>query len=237
LLNTGSGKSYTLAKIYRQLFKKYENNENFKNKAKFIIIDFNGLILLRKLKITPFSTFLDSLDKNSFINALTDSSEILVFLIVLLKNGCWVFSVALPLIENTCFLITKEEFNNIHQFVDSEDKPIKIGQLEFNDGVDISLGINKLFASHIGIFGNTGSGKSYTLAKIYRQLFEEYKNNENFKNKAKFIIIDFNGEYIDDAIIDKNGKNSYNLTTKAMKKNDKREKLPISKSTIENIIY
>jgi hypothetical protein len=33
----------------------------------------------------------------------------------------------LPLIENTCFLITKEEFNNIHQFVDSEDKPIKIG--------------------------------------------------------------------------------------------------------------
>jgi hypothetical protein len=30
----------------------------------------NSLILLRKLKITPFSTFLDSLDKNSFINAL-----------------------------------------------------------------------------------------------------------------------------------------------------------------------
>jgi hypothetical protein len=104
----------TLAKIYRQLFKKYKKNENFKNNATFIIIDFNGeyiddaivseerknsydlttsiknsLILLRKFKITPFSTFLDSLDKNSFINALTDSFEILVFLIVLLKNGCW----------------------------------------------------------------------------------------------------------------------------------------------------
>jgi hypothetical protein len=57
------------------------------------------LILLRKFKITPFSTFLDSLDKNSFINALTDSFEILVFLIVLLKNGCWVFSVALKNID------------------------------------------------------------------------------------------------------------------------------------------
>ncbi|NYT28620.1 MAG: DUF87 domain-containing protein [Candidatus Thiodubiliella endoseptemdiera] len=44
----------------------------------------------------------------------------------------------------------------------------------------MSLGINKLFASHIGIFGNTGSGKSYTLAKIYRQLFEKYKDNTNF---------------------------------------------------------
>ncbi|VVM19750.1 hypothetical protein BSPWISOXPB_618 [uncultured Gammaproteobacteria bacterium] len=63
------------------------------------------------------------------------------------------------------------------------------------------------------------------------------KNNENFKNKAKFIIIDFNGEYINDAIIDKNGKNSYNLTTKAMEKSDEREKLPISQSTIENATF
>ncbi len=143
----------------------------------------------------------------------------------------------LPLIENTCFLITKAEFNNIHQFVDSEDKPIKIGQLEFDDGVDISLGINKLFASHIGIFGNTGSGKSYTLAKIYRQLFKEYKNNENFINNAKFIIIDFNGEYIEDAIVSKESKNSYDLTTKEIREGDKRDKFPITKSTIENATF
>ncbi|WP_369177917.1 ATP-binding protein [Candidatus Thiodubiliella endoseptemdiera] len=143
----------------------------------------------------------------------------------------------LPLIENTCFLITKEEFNNIHQFVDSEDKPIKIGQLEFDDGVDISLGINKLFASHIGIFGNTGSGKSYTLAKIYRQLFKEYKNNTHFINNAKFIIIDFNGEYIEDAIVSKESKNSYDLTTKEVREDDKRDKFPITKSTIENATF
>lgn len=143
----------------------------------------------------------------------------------------------LPLIENTCFLITKEEFNNIHQFVDSGDKPIKIGKLEFDDGVDVSLGINKLFASHIGIFGNTGSGKSYTLAKIYRQLFKKYKGNNNFTDNAKFIIIDFNGEYIDNAIIDKESKNSYDLTTKKIEKNDERDKLPITKSTIENATF
>jgi DNA helicase HerA-like ATPase len=148
----------------------------------------------------------------------------------------------LPLIENTCFLITREEFNDIHQFVDSEDKPIKIGQLEFDDGVDISLGINKLFASHIGIFGNTGSGKSYTLAKIYRQLFKEYKGNEKFKNNAKFIIIDFNGEYIDNAIVSKERKNSYNLTTKEIRKDNIKDKFPITKfpitkSTIENATF
>lgn len=142
----------------------------------------------------------------------------------------------LPLIDNTCFLITKEEFNNIHQFVDSEDKPIKIGQLEFNDGVDISLGINKLFASHIGIFGNTGSGKSYTLTKIYRQLFEKY-DNQNFKNNAKFIIIDFNNEYIGDAIVNKENKNSYDLNTRTSEKVGNKNKFPITKDTIEDATF
>ncbi len=141
----------------------------------------------------------------------------------------------LPLIDNTCFLIRTEEFNNIHQFVDSDDQPIKIGQLEFDDGVDISLGVNKLFASHIGIFGNTGSGKSYTLAKIYRQLFKTFRENEHFKEKASFLLIDFNGEYIDDAIIDNTNKNTYDLTTsKKIADIDDAEKLPIEKITLEN---
>lgn len=144
----------------------------------------------------------------------------------------------LPLIDNTCFLIRTEEFNNIHQFVDSDDQPIKIGQLEFDDGVDISLGVNKLFASHIGIFGNTGSGKSYTLAKIYRQLFKTFGHEKNFQEKASFLLIDFNGEYIDDAIIDNSSKNTYDLTTsKKIADINNDEKLPIDKTTLENTTF
>jgi hypothetical protein len=48
-------------------------------------------------------------------------------------------------------------------------------------------------------------------------LFKKYKKNENFKNNATFIIIDFNGEYIDDAIVSEERKNSYDLTTKEIK--------------------
>jgi DNA helicase HerA-like ATPase len=144
----------------------------------------------------------------------------------------------LPLIDNTCFLIRAEEFNNIHQFVDDDDKPIKIGRLEFDDGVDISLGVNKLFASHIGIFGNTGSGKSYTLAKIYRQLFKAFGEVDNFQEKASFLLIDFNGEYIDDAIIDNESKNTYDLTTsKKIADINDNEKLPINKITLENTTF
>jgi hypothetical protein len=106
-------------------------------------------------------------------------------LIALLRNGCWVFSVASKNIDQkVAFSIVDFVIGN---FV--------IGNLSFILSFLISLvvGINKLFASHIGIFGNTGSGKSYTLTKIYRQLFKEYKGNEKFKNNAKldFVIGNF----------------------------------------------
>lgn len=118
----------------------------------------------------------------------------------------------LPLIANECHLLTNNEFEMIHSFGSKDDIYIEIGSIASDPLVQISIGVNKLFASHIGIFGNTGSGKSYTLAKIYRQLFEKFKNNENFKNNAKFLFYDFNGEYSkEDAIIE--GKKIYDLST------------------------
>ncbi|MDD5055361.1 MAG: ATP-binding protein [Candidatus Peribacteraceae bacterium] len=121
----------------------------------------------------------------------------------------------LPLIDNECFLLKKEEFDQVHNFLRNSDDPIVIGRLAFEKGQAISLGVNSLFASHIGIFGNTGSGKSYTLAKMYRELFLKYKDNANFKKNAKFFFVDFNGEYAaaDDVIIEKKYKNVYRLST------------------------
>ena len=101
---------------------------------------------------------------------------------------------------------------------------IKIGAIVSDPLVPISIGVNKLFASHIGIFGNTGSGKSYTLAKIYRQLFLTFKDNESFKNNAKFLFYDFNGEYSkENAIIE--GKKIYDLSTGT---EEGKDKIPLS---------
>lgn len=101
----------------------------------------------------------------------------------------------LPLIDNECFLLTKDEFDLIHSFGGSQDEYIRIGTLSNDSLVPIQLGIGRLFSSHIGIFGNTGSGKSYTLSKIYRQLFVHYAGNKKFKNNSRFLFFDFNGEY------------------------------------------
>lgn len=140
----------------------------------------------------------------------------------------------LPLIANECHLLTNEEFEMIHSFGSKDDVLIKIGTIASDPLVPISIGVNKLFASHIGIFGNTGSGKSYTLAKIYRQLFLTFHNNESFKNKAKFLFYDFNGEYSkENAIIE--GKKIYDLSTATKEGKDK---IPLSEEDMldENLL-
>jgi hypothetical protein len=120
----------------------------------------------------------------------------------------------LPLIDNECYLLTKEEFNKIHCFLKgSEDVPLRIGALDSDAFVPIELGVGNLFSNHIGIFGNTGSGKSYTLSKLYRQLFNHYRDNDNFGKNAKFLFFDFNGEYSGpNAIVAE--KRIYNLSTR-----------------------
>ncbi|MEJ5090738.1 helicase HerA domain-containing protein, partial [Sphingobacterium faecium] len=81
----------------------------------------------------------------------------------------------LPLIDNDCYLLNDIEFNCIHSFAKPEDDKIKLGTLLNETNTSIEIGVDKLFASHIGIFGNTGSGKSYTLSKVYFELLNKYK--------------------------------------------------------------
>lgn len=136
----------------------------------------------------------------------------------------------LPLINNECYLLEKEEFQDVHDFVKNGDSPLTLGFLTHENEQKIRVGVNDLFASHIGIFGNTGSGKSYTLAKIYRELFLKFIEQKSFMKNAQFIFIDFNGEYIeDDSIIEKKYKNIYCLNTRTTK-----DRFPIPENYIKD---
>ncbi|MGV0996634.1 ATP-binding protein [Empedobacter falsenii] len=141
----------------------------------------------------------------------------------------------LPLIDNVCYILTKEEYDQVHAFIKNEDTPIAIGTLASETSKEISLGVNSLFASHIGIFGNTGSGKSYSLASLYHSLFEKFGNNEGFKKNAKFLLIDFNGEYISGKAISSN-KEIYNLTSNNFN-NSINHKIPISLDLIKDVNF
>jgi uncharacterized protein len=127
----------------------------------------------------------------------------------------------LPLLDNECLLLQRREFEQVHNFIRDDDDPIVIGELSFEKGQEIRVGVNGLFASHIGIFGNTGSGKSYTLAKLYCELFRIYAARRKFRRNARFFLIDFNGEYAGegrshaDVIVDRKHKQCYRLSTRA----------------------
>lgn len=139
----------------------------------------------------------------------------------------------MPLIGSECRLLSREEFEKLHQLSNNDELYINLGSLIDEETQDINISVKKLFAGHIGIFGNTGSGKSNTLAKMYTELFKLGDLGENFKKKSKFIFIDFNGEYSkdgNDGILTKD-KIVYKLRTK----DNTGSKYPISKKEIEKI--
>ncbi len=132
----------------------------------------------------------------------------------------------IPLIFSDVYLLTDKEVAKIFEFTTNKDSAICLGSI--NDYKEEKLYVSSnLFASHIGIFGNTGSGKSNTLAKIYTECFKKFSHKPGFK-KSKFLLIDFNGEYT--SSFDKN-KKVYNLSTRK----ESSDKIPISKNFLEDI--
>lgn len=92
----------------------------------------------------------------------------------------------------------------------------------------IKYPFNKFFASHIGIFGNTGSGKSNTLHKAYLELFRSKYRNE-ILDYSQFFVIDFNGEYIGDNTfgLNSNNKRIFEIDTRSAEAG---QKMPIEQS-------
>ena len=96
---------------------------------------------------------------------------------------------------------------------------IYIGHNLFNDSHEIHLDPDKLIPSHIGVFGNTGSGKSNTLARIIREYHQLIP--DGFRS-ANILVFDLNNEYGDDAIVNSSNKTIFTLcTSKTMGCSDK----------------
>lgn len=140
---------------------------------------------------------------------------------VIENDRFFVTSQYVPMIGNEVTTISSKEMNIIYSQY-NENNSIKIGE-SILEKYPIKIDINKLFASHIGIFGNTGSGKSNTLHKVYLELFKtEYY--DKIKEKSQFYVIDFNGEYVgENSFAIENEKKIFEINTK----NSNSEKIPI----------
>ena len=69
----------------------------------------------------------------------------------------------------------------------------KIGTSVVFDDYSVKVKIDEFFGGHAAILGNTGSGKSCTVATIVQSVFE--KSTEHPPRGASFLFFDTNGEY------------------------------------------
>lgn len=133
----------------------------------------------------------------------------------------------IPLVFSDAYMLTDTEVQKIFEFSSDLSTSVCIGSINDYKEEKLFISVNSLFASHIGIFGNTGSGKSNTLAKIYTECFQRFKGMPGFA-KSRFVLIDFNGEYtqaFDDS------KQVYRLSTRV----DTGDSIPIHQSFLEDV--
>lgn len=130
-----------------------------------------------------------------------------------------------PIIYNTVKMISSNTIKAILSPKKKEKNEIEfVIRKDLQYGLKIDLPWNKIFNTHIGIFGNTGSGKSNTLTNLYKILLNHKKLNlEN----SKFVFIDFNGEYTGDKVLC-NNKVIYELNTRH---DNEQKKFPIKSSS------
>ncbi|OFZ30740.1 MAG: nucleotidyltransferase [Bdellovibrionales bacterium RIFCSPHIGHO2_01_FULL_40_29] len=146
----------------------------------------NRLIYTRKIKVRPIGYYKD----NSF-------NEGVKFL---------------PMIKDLASLISEDKIAAIYN--KNSKNSLSIGKM-LKEELPVYLPWKKLFNTHIGIFGNTGSGKSNTLTKLYTSLFSE--KLLSIKNKSHFILLDFNGEYTSEQLLQTTDKEVIHLNTKDAK--------------------
>lgn len=133
-----------------------------------------------------------------------------------------------PMIYNYAYILEEKEVNSIFTFTKSSENSIEIGNIVGYENYKLNVSVQKLFANHIGIFGNTGSGKSNTLAKIFTELFSK---NLDFSNST-FVYIDFNGEYVNTDVLSSSHKKVYSLNTRI-----ENDHIPIGRETFTDITF
>lgn len=103
---------------------------------------------------------------------------------------------ALPSVGSPVLLPTQIQ---LHSIVESGDRRrVRIGVSPLAGNAEIRIDPDRLFGRHLAVLGNTGSGKSCSVAGLIRWSLEEAKEarkRDPANPNARFIVLDPNGEY------------------------------------------
>lgn len=100
---------------------------------------------------------------------------------------------ALPSVGTAVLLPTDLQLRSIVEC--GEKRRVKIGTSPLAGDAQVCVDPNRLFGRHLAVLGNTGSGKSCSVAGLIRWSLEEAQNLRSGRPNARFIVLDPNGEY------------------------------------------
>lgn len=97
-----------------------------------------------------------------------------------------------PSFRSNVRMVNIEELELILGSQNFSDDTVYLGNSNVYDNYHINIDINSFFSSHFAILGNSGAGKSYTVAGFFQRLFI---NTKNPPIGANFFLFDAYGEY------------------------------------------
>jgi hypothetical protein len=100
---------------------------------------------------------------------------------------------ALPSVGAAVVLPTETQLRSIVE--SGERRRVKIGTSPLAGDALVCLDPNRLFGRHLAVLGNTGSGKSCSVAGLIRWSLEQAQAARSGRPNARFIVLDPNGEY------------------------------------------
>jgi len=102
---------------------------------------------------------------------------------------------ALPSVGSAVLLPTEKQLRSIVE--SGERRHVRIGTSPLAANAIVSIDPDRLFGRHLAVLGNTGSGKSCSVAGLIRWSLEaaKTKRQDEGKPNARFIVLDPNGEY------------------------------------------
>ena len=128
---------------------------------------------LRRLSLNPLGTLRASPGEKGYV----------------FRRGANVF----PSVGATVVLPTDAQLRFIVE--SGERRRIQIGTSPLAGDAKVCVDPNRLFGRHLAVLGNTGSGKSCSVAGLIRWSLEQAQKARGSTPNARFVVLDPNGEY------------------------------------------
>ncbi|WP_302028240.1 ATP-binding protein [Bacteroides caecimuris] len=148
---------------------------------------------LRRMELQPVGTLCTKEDRFKF------------------KRGLDTF----PSVGDIVILPTDEQLRSIIE--SGENRRVHIGNSPLVGNAKVMIDPDRLFGRHLAVLGNTGSGKSCSVAGLIRWSLESAKRNiacGSTNVNSRFIVLDPNGEY-SKAFADKSDARIYSVNIEA----------------------